>query len=107
MNSESCPFYGAAIGRGYSAYSTSGSSDNVRVTFAKDGLFLDVRTEYTGEVLGKLSFVIELATVSLGEFSLPNRNFDQFERKMLEMKRVLEDWEFKGDCFDAPLVVRG
>ncbi len=96
MIADNCPFYGAAIGRGYSVYSTSGGS---RVCFAKDGLFLDVRTDYTGAVYGKLSFVVGLATVSLGEFSLPNKNFDLFEGKMQDMMAVLRDWESRGEPF--------
>ncbi len=96
MIADDCPFYGAAIGRGYSVYSHSG--DN-RVCFVKDGLFLDVKTEYTGEVRGKLSFVVGLATVLLGEFDFPNKNFDLFEEKMQEMMIVLRDWEAQGEPF--------
>lgn len=89
MIAEECPFYGAAIGRRYSFFSHSPGHG---VCFVKDGLFLDVRTDYRGETTGKLSFVVKAVVVSFGGFSLPNRNFDSFEKRMIGMKAVLNNW---------------
>lgn len=75
------PGYEFAVSKGYSLHSYSGADKNGLIhsaDYVKDDLFLTVRSDGTG----KLTKILGMVTCTIADFSIPNKNFESFEKQM-------------------------
>lgn len=79
--SDFLPFEHEARALGYSIYAHS--TNRQSATYLKDGIGLDVHYDSQGRMVGKLSFIWRLLTISTGEFSLPHPNLSLFEKQVV------------------------
>ena len=78
---EQLPGYDFAQSKGYFLVSHSGRNDDNLIssaTYVKEGNFLTIKKDG----IGVLEKILGLITCSTGEFSIPNKNFEAFEKQL-------------------------
>jgi hypothetical protein len=63
------------------SYTPNDNNDICKTCWVKEGLFLDI-CFVDGKLMGKLTKIFGLVECKVGEFSIPNKNFEMFEKQI-------------------------